>query len=225
MIDSQNLRICFITKSDKPYVKEAIEFVENIFTNAEIYDCNKSNFSFNDLYKENYDIIISYISNWIISEKLLNKTKKWNINFHPGPPEYPGTGCFNFAIYNSETIYGTTAHIMEPNVDTGEIIGVKRFSISKKETVKSLSDKTYENLFLLFKEVIKYLINNNSLPIINENWKRKPYKRSDLEYLSTIDISMSNEEIKKRIRSTYFPGKPGPKINIGGYAFEYNPDR
>lgn len=219
------MKICFLTRREKLGVDDAIKYLDKIATRIDIFDESKIKELPKEIFGKNYDMIIAYITGWIVPISVLQKTIKWNLNFHPGPPEYPGIGCFNFAIYNSETIYGTTAHIMEPNVDTGEIIGVKRFSISKKETVKSLSDKTYENLFLLFKEVIKYLINNNSLPIINENWKRKPYKRSDLEYLSTIDISMSNEEIKKRIRSTYFPGKPGPKINIGGYAFEYNPDR
>ena len=61
MIESKDLSICFITKRDKPYVKEAIEFVKKIFTNIEIYDCNNSNFSSSGLSKKNYDIIISYI--------------------------------------------------------------------------------------------------------------------------------------------------------------------
>ena len=33
---------------------------------------------------------------------------------------------------------------------------------------------------------------------------------------------MTMKEIDKRIRATYFPGKPAPFININGKKFEYN---
>lgn len=81
----------------------------------------------------NYDILISYIPPWIVQETILEKTKMWNINFHPGPPKYPGIGGFNFAIFDSVKQFGATAHIMNPKVGTGKIIGVKRFSMSNHE--------------------------------------------------------------------------------------------
>ena len=149
----------------------------------------------------------------------------WNINFHPGPPEYPGIGCFNFAIYNSSKEYGVTAHIMDAKVDTGKIIGVKRFSMDGDETVLSLSDKTYLNLYYLYKEIINYILLHDKVPASTEDWKRKPYKRMDLEKLSTITKNMDKEELEKVIRATYYDGKPGPFIEIFGYRFEYNPDR
>ena len=45
------------------------------------------------------DYIVSFLSPWVISNSLLNRAKKASINFHPAPPEYPGIGCTNFAIY------------------------------------------------------------------------------------------------------------------------------
>ena len=45
------------------------------------------------------DYILSFRSQSILPESLLKIPKFYSINFHPGPPEYPGTGCFNFAIY------------------------------------------------------------------------------------------------------------------------------
>ena len=53
-------------------------------------------------------------------------------------------------IYNSEKEFGSTAHIMENRVDTGDIIGVGRFGMSDIETVESLSLKTYDSLFNLY---------------------------------------------------------------------------
>ena len=50
-------------------------------------------------------------------------------------------GILAFAIYDSVDQFGATAHIMEPKVDTGEIIGVERFPITKNETFGELYKK------------------------------------------------------------------------------------
>jgi len=217
--------ICFITKNGKPYSNEAIDYTKKLVSNIDIYDSSSSDTYPPELLDKEYDLIISYISNWIIPEPLLKKTKRWNINFHPGPPEYPGIGCFNFAIYNSASEYGATAHLMDSKVDTGDIIRVHRFEMSATESVTSLSNKTYKVLFSLLKEVINHIVKYDSLPETNENWLRAPYKRNELEELAKIDLIMSKDEIDKRIRATYYPGKPAPFIEISGHKFEYNPDR
>ena len=36
---------------------------------------------------------------------------------------------------------------------------------------------------------------------------------------------LSKQEIEKRIRATYYFGKPAPFIELFGHRFEYNPDR
>ena len=219
------MKLCFLTKIEKMFVKEAIEFTKNKINEIDVFHGKITDPFPPEVKHQNYDLLISYISPWIVPKAVLNQTKKWNINFHPGSPEYPGFGCFNFAIYNSEKHFGTTAHIMESRIDTGEIIGVKRFSMNQEDTVESLSLNTYSALLSLYKDIISYIVANDSLPHSSETWKREPYKRSELEDLATIKINMSEREIKKRIRATYYPGKPLPFIELGGNKFEYNPDR
>jgi len=219
------MKICILTKKEKPGVEKAILFTESFIDDCDVY-CGEINDPLpGDLTKNHYDILISYISPWIVPMEILEKTKKWNINFHPGPPEYPGIGCFNFAIFDKAKQFGSTAHIMNPQVDTGKIIGVKRFSINNDETVKSLSDKTYSSQLFLYKEILEYIVLHNRLPVCEEKWKRKPFKRKELEKLATINPSMREDEINERIRATYYPGKPAPFIEIFGHKFEYNPDR
>jgi len=219
------MKICFLTKIEKPGVEEAISLTKKMTEDFDFfYGDSASPFPIK-VTKENYDLFISYISPWIVPKTVLDKTKKWNINFHPGPPEYPGIGCFNFAIFDKAKQFGSTAHIMNPQVDTGKIIGVKRFSINNDETVKSLSDKTYSSQLFLYKEILEYIVLHNRLPVCEEKWKRKPFKRKELEKLATINPSMREDEINERIRATYYPGKPAPFIEIFGHKFEYNPDR
>jgi len=219
------MKICFLTKIEKQGVKEAISFTNKITKDIDVFSGDSDSTFPVTVNKENYDLLISYISPWIVPKVILDKTKRWNINFHPGPPEYPGIGCFNFAIYDTAKQFGATAHLMKPKVDTGQIIGVKRFAMANEETVESLSIKTYSAQLALFKEILEFIGINDSLPISVEKWQRKPYKRNELEKLATIDSNMNKTEIDKRIRATYYPGKPAPFTEIEGYRFEYNPDR
>ena len=219
------MKICFLTKIEKQGVKEAISFTKKITKDIDVFSGDSDSAFPVTVNKENYDLLISYISPWIVPKVILDKTKRWNMNFHPGPPEYPGIGCFNFAIYDTAKQFGATAHLMKPKVDTGQIIGVKRFAMANEETVESLSIKTYSAQLALFKEILEFIRINDSLPISVEKWQRKPYKRNELEKLATIDSNMNKTEIDKRIRATYYPGKPAPFTVLGGYRFEYNPDR
>ena len=221
----KNLKICILTKVKKPRTKEIISFTKSLSDYVDVFYGEINDPFPKELNKTNYDLLISYLSPWIIPENILDKTKKWNINFHPGPPEYPGIGCFNFAIYNSEKKFGATAHIMEKSVDSGKIIGVERFDMSKIETVESLSIKTYDSLFKLYVFILSYCNHKKELPACKELWKRKPYKREELEKLAELNLTMSISEFTKRLKSTYYQGKPAPFIDINGYRFEYNPER
>jgi methionyl-tRNA formyltransferase len=75
------------------------------------------------------DYIVSFLSRWIVPEKVLKSAAMASINFHPAPPEYPGVGCYNFALYNEDATYGVTCHHMAPKVDSGNIIDVMRFPL------------------------------------------------------------------------------------------------
>lgn len=219
------MKICFLTKKEKPYVEQAINYLSKISKKIDIYDGSSTRDFPLEILDKKYDIVIAYICGWIVPRKVLNNTKKWSINFHPGPPEYPGVGCFNFALYDLVKEYGSTANIMEPKVDTGRIIAVNRFPVDQTETVESLATKTYESIFELFKEVIDEIFFNKKLPSCNETWKRKPFRRSELEKLSQIDLDMDEDEVNKIIRSTYYKGRPSPFIKIYNKKFEYNPER
>ena len=168
-----------------------------------------------------FDIIVSYIYPFIIPKKILDKTKFFNINFHPGPPEYPGIGCFNFALFNEENKYGVTAHHMVPEVDTGQIIKVKYFKINKNITVDDLSIKTYKCLLKLLKEVFQSLLKTERLEKSSYKWLKKPYTRKELNNLSKLNKNMKKKQFLKVIRCTYYKGKPPPFIIIHGKKFIY----
>lgn len=219
------MKVSFFTKVDKPTVKECIAYLQEHFDCVSVYQ-GKTGDPFPAVaYHESSDIVISYLSPWIIPNEILEKKRLWNINLHPAPPEYPGIGCFNFALYNEEKKYGVTAHHMAEKVDTGKIIAVKRFPILESDSVYSLSIKSYGHMLSLFFEIVDSIITSRFLPETHEMWKRKPYTRKELEELCMISPDMKEDEIKKRIRATTYPHMPGAYIELAGYKFEYTPER
>jgi len=208
---------------EKPGLREAIDFLETITDDLEIYIGKlKDKFPIEAKDKK-CDLIISYISPWIIPNDILNLAEKYAINFHPGPPEFPGIGCTNFALYEGAKKFGVTCHIMKSKVDSGKIISVKRFPIFQQDNVKTLTDRCYAFILEQFYEVVNDFYESGKLNFINETWKRKPFTRKQLDELSEIHFNMSDEEINKRIRATYYPGMPYPFIEINNNKFVYNP--
>lgn len=170
------------------------------------------------------DLLISYASPWIVPAALLGRARMATINFHPGPPEYPGTGCTNFAIYDGVREYGVTAHHMAPTVDTGPIIAVRRFAVDPTDDVWTVTQRAYEHLYALLRGVIGALVTTGRLPDSMERWKRAPFRRSELEALCRVTADMSREEVARRIKATTFPGMPGAYIELFGHRFAYLPE-
>jgi len=219
------MKIILFGKNNKPGIQEVIEYLNVNFKEVKIFlGERKDKFPIEAGYNPS-DILVSYMSPWIVPEEILNKTKLWNINFHPGPPNYSGIGCTNFALYNREKMYGVTAHLMEKKVDSGKIIGVKRFPILESDDVYNLTIKSYGFLLSLFFEMLDYIIENNKLPECDEKWTKAPYTRKQLEELCVITSNMSEEEVKRRVKATQFPGMPGAYIKLYKYKFEYNEKR
>jgi methionyl-tRNA formyltransferase len=175
--------------------------------------------SFPQISSSENDLVISFSSPWIIPPQILEQAKFAAINFHPGPPQYPGIGCTNFALYEGAEKFGVTCHYMAPKVDTGEIIKTKYFPIFPQDTVETLTERTYHYMFGLYQDVIDGLLYSKKLPVSNEVWERKPFTRKELNELCVITADMKDTEIRKRIKATTFPGKPGPHIILGGEKF------
>lgn len=214
------MKVLFLTK-DKPFAEDAAGLIKRHFTDADIIVGQVGDKFPQSLLKEKVDYTISYMSPWIVPNEVLLKTKIAAINFHPGPPEYPGIGCTNFAIYNQEKEFGITVHYMQENVDTGQIIKVERFPLFEKDTVWSLTQRCYAYIYTTFVSLFGYMLCAEPFPISDEKWQRKPYTRSELNELCRITSEMTSEEIQRRIRAVSFPNMPGAYVEIGGEKFEY----
>jgi len=165
------------------------------------------------------DVIISYLSRWVIPDNLLKRARIAAINFHPASPDYPGIGCNNFALYEEAKEYGVTCHHMARKVDTGDIIAVKRFAVFPDDDVRSLLQRTYDYQLVLFYEIAAGILQGKPLPASTETWSRNPFSRKEFDQLSIIDPAMSEDEIGRRVRATSY-GAFQPTIEIGDHVFE-----
>ena len=211
-------RILFFGKAEDGFCQRAAEYLSLHVAHSQIY-FGKRGDSFPGVDPgEDFDYVISYLSPWIIPEELLKRARYAAINFHPGPPEYPGIGCTNFAIYDGVTIFGVTCHHMNLKVDTGQIIRVLRFPLYPTDTVLSLTWRCHAYIGYLFYEILDLIISGKTLPTSPERWTRRPFRRSELNELCRLTPDMSGEEIQRRIRATTFPGYRSASFDSAGLA-------
>ncbi|KZY42583.1 hypothetical protein A3732_16005 [Oleiphilus sp. HI0050] len=216
-------KVLFLGKAGDAHTEKALEYVLMCFETVEHHMGvwgDKLPDSLNDWQG---DLIISYLSRWVVPEWLIHRANIAAINFHPAPPNYPGIGCNNFALYNNESEYGVTCHHMEKIVDTGRIISVKVFPLLPNDTIASLLPRIYDHQLILFYDVLTYALRNGEFQTSDRKWERAPYTRNEFDELFEIKLDMTEEEINKRVRAVSYEGFQ-PYIKLHGKTFRYTPD-
>jgi methionyl-tRNA formyltransferase len=200
----QPFRVLFLGKKENLFAERAAEFIRKHFKEPVLFIGDRHDKLPEEVLNWRGDLLISFIGSWIIPDKVLQNASYAAINFHPGSPEYPGTGCTNFAIYNGEKEYGVTCHYMRATVDTGNIIAVKRFPLTEVDTVYGVTQQCYQLIETMFYEIMDCILQGNPLPSSAEQWKRKPYTRKELNELCYISPEMTKEEVERRIKATTY---------------------
>ena len=177
----------------------------------------------------NIDYLISVQYHEILSQKHIDLAKVLSFNLHMAPlPEYRGCNQFSFAIIDGATEFGTTIHVLESGIDSGDILFESRFQITGTETVKTLHQKTTKESILLFKKSIK--------KILTGNFKRKPqssfyairpqnfHLRNEINNIKQVDLSWEEEKIDRYVRATYFPPFQPPFAIVDGKKIDLSLD-
>lgn len=212
------MEILFIAKEGDANAQLAADYVKQIYPNTRVVFGKRTDKLPEDIRLWEGDFIFSYLSPWIIPNALLVRAKKGAINWHPGPPEYPGIGCTNFAIYNKESEFGITCHYMAAKVDTGALIEVRRFPLHETDTLYSITQKCYSLILNSFYFIFDKIILETQIPQTKETWKRLPYTRKELDELCIISPEMELEEIESRIKATTYD-RPWAYTEIKGIKF------
>jgi methionyl-tRNA formyltransferase len=172
-----------------------------------------------DVFGTRYRAVLSYLSLWIVPARLI-ELAELAINFHPGSTDYPGVGCYNFALYEEAEEYGVVCHHMAPKVDTGAIIEERRFPVFAGDTVESLKYRSLIVLADVFHGIVCRIASGEPLPSAASSWKRRPFTRRELNELGRITPEMTPEEVQRRVRAMTYPGYPGAFTEVAGIRLE-----
>lgn len=166
------------------------------------------------------DLVISFTYPLKLEEQIINKGK-CSINFHPAPlPQYRGRGTPCYGILNEEKEWGVTCHYLDKNLDTGNIIEVKKFEIDKEKhyTGMELAKYSWEKCFELLCEVVDKYVAGDALKS-NPQTSGNYYSQKKLDELKEIKVGDSSEEITKRVRALWYPPYEGAYIMLDGKKF------
>ena len=206
MVDS----ILFFGRKNCKYSDNLKKFLKKKTKNLFYIESDKSKKKLNTkaLLKKNYSYIICFRSFYILKKNLINKAKITAINFHPGTPKYRGSGCINYAMYNNERYYGSTCHLINEKIDSGQILDFKIFEIKKKDTLKDVLKNTHLSMLKqsklilgkLFedKENLKFFLMKNR----KIKWSKKYNTLKKLDKFYEIKTNCNKKEIELKIKAT-----------------------
>lgn len=203
------MRIVLLSKTDR-FSLAAQDYARALWPHVEIADGSVGDPRPEALLTPG-NVLISFLSPWIVTADELARFPV-ALNFHPASTDYPGSGCYNFALYDEAAEYGATCHHMLPKVDTGKVVLERRFPVLRDDTVETLKLSTMETMLGMFREIADTIAAGERLPEAPAHWTRKPYTFREMNALKVIDAMAEPKEIERRIRATVYPGYPGPVI-------------
>tara|TARA_B100000524_G_C23649105_1_gene369524 strand:- start:1320 stop:2072 length:753 start_codon:yes stop_codon:yes gene_type:complete len=178
------------------------------------------------------DEILNIQSDFIISVQYhkilkLNHIKSASIlafNLHMAPlPELRGCNQFSFALYKNIDRFGTTLHVIDEDIDSGDIIFEKRFKIPKNCFVDELYNLTFRHSCNLFYEKVPLIFKNKYKLTTQESLisdrGTSIHFRKEIIKLKEINLDEGIDELKRKIRSTSMPGFEPPFFMFNNKKF------
>lgn len=161
------------------------------------------------------DIIYSVQYHEILKPEHLAKAQKIAVNLHMAPlPEYRGCNQFTFALLDAKKEFGTTVHVMDCNIDHGDIVAEKRFPIPENCWIQDLYDLTFSNSIDLFKESLPSIVNGTYSRIQQTQLELERgcslHFRNEINDVKVIDLNWEKEKIERHLRATSMPGFEPP---------------
>lgn len=180
------------------------------------------------------DILLSANYLFLIDKELIRLPKITAVNIHGSLlPKYRGRTPHVWAIINGETETGITAHVIDEDCDTGDIVEQVEVTIQEDDTGASILEKFNKLYIPLIDSVLAQIESDNLNPVKQDN-KKATYFGKRTPDDGKIDWNWQKERIKNWVRAqaqpypgayTYLEGK---KVTIDrieysdyGFSFDY----
>jgi len=163
------------------------------------------------------DAVFSFLFWKRIRQPLIELGAKGCLNFHPAPlPDIRGLGGYNVAILEDWPEWGVSAHFVDADFDTGDLVRVDRFPIDRaRETALSLDFRSQAKLLELFRWTADELAAGRELPRAPQGDGRY-VTREEFEALRVVRLGDPPDLTARRIRAYWYPPHDGATIELDG---------
>jgi methionyl-tRNA formyltransferase len=163
------------------------------------------------------EAVLSFLFWKRIRKPLIELGRAGCVNFHPAPlPDMRGIGGYNVAILEDWQEWGASAHFVDEDFDTGDLVRVDRFPIDRqRETALSLDIRSQERLLEVFHWTVDRLRRGEQLPRVAQGEGRY-VTRAEFEALRAIRAEDPPELTARRIRAFWYPPHHGATIELAG---------
>lgn len=168
------------------------------------------------------DLGISIRFNKIICRDVINSFRLGIVNTHGGIlPEYRGSYCNINAILNGEKEYGVTFHYIQPGVDNGDIVDIKKIKITDECTGLDLYKESERLCYEVVKDNIDALLAGTNRRVsqqeyINAGHVCNSYKRNEtVQAKDLTGVGMNNPLWMRVVRAFDSPYHEPAFIRVG----------
>ena len=163
------------------------------------------------------DAVFSFLFWKRIRTPLIELGRLGCLNFHPAPlPDMRGIGGYNVAILEDWPEWGVSAHFVDAEFDTGDVVRVDRFPIDReRETALSLDFRSQAKLLDLFRWTADELAAGRALPRTPQGDGRY-VTREEFEALRAVAPGDPPDLTARRIRAYWYPPHDGATLEIDG---------
>lgn len=156
--------------------------------------------------EKEFDFLFSIVYYKIIPAYILKLPKQLAINYHDALlPTYAGIHATSWAIRRGERRHGITWHVMEEEVDAGDILIQERIMIQSKDTAFSLNLKCFQAAVNGFCKLIELIMEKRIICYPQDLSKRSYFGRwQKYGQAGLIDWTQKEGEISRFVKGTYF---------------------
>lgn len=150
---------------------------------------------------ERPDILITFGWRRILPDEVI-EAAKYAINIHPAIlPEYKGYHPVPHVLINNEKQHGITAHLIDSELDSGDIVHQETFPIDKFSTLKDLQTEVNARMPDFIKELCRKVVQGDFELQVNNSEKNKVIAGKRTPEDSEIDLNMTVKEAYDHIRA------------------------
>jgi methionyl-tRNA formyltransferase len=183
---------------------ETIAELKKTLPGSDIYEGGKltAKEMLDNVKKYQYRAMLATFYQGLIPEDVI---KLGVVNIHGAPlPEWRGAGTLNWAIVKGATKTGVTIHIMDENLDSGDIIDMIEYPINYEDNVSDVQKR-------MFQKTVE-LLDRCWEPYLNSKIKLKPQDHNKAHYYRAwrpddfrIDWNENASDVRNLVRGVAAP--------------------